>query len=186
MKNLLFLIVFLSANLSLASGQLLKTPFQESWGFGVGWGTESSYDSVTVFEVRTPSLFTFNHGLSRVNLVLSYENKEVSQTNKNTTPLHLLFELTSAPYKDLVRSYLRLGGGTVLVDDDTLFHDSNFFNVQAQLGVDLVTGVVENGMSSSFFVQAMLNSAAIRDPALDGFPNIYDGISVVGGLRAYF
>ena len=183
----LFCLCFLTAPCLFASPNLVEAPQQVNWAFGVGWGTQTDFDSVAVFEIKTPTLFTFLGGRNRISLVMSYENKNVSGAyDGEITPIHLLFELTGVPYKDIVRSYIRLGGGSVLVDDPVLFPKSNFFNVQVQLGVDLVTGRSEGGLSSSFFMQAMANSPAIRNPPLNNYPDIYDGVSIVAGIRAYF
>ena len=185
MNKLIYSMVFFLSSTAFASGNILPMPKAEPWAFGVGFGTESNYDNVTLLEIKSPTLFSFFGGTNQVALVLSYETKEISQIDKDITPIHLLIELTTVRYKDLVRSYVRLGGGSVLVDDTTVFPASNFFNLQFQIGADIATGFSEVGVGSSFFVQAMLNSPGITNPPTNGL-EVFDGTTMLVGLRMYF
>ena len=166
MKAILFVSVFLVSIFSQASVSLISEAPANPWAFGAGFGTENSYDSVSLLEIRTPILFSFARETNNVALVLSYETKELSGIDKLITPIHLLVELTTLAYKDMVRSYVRIGGGSVLIDDTAIYPASNFFNLQIQFGMDVITGLSEGGFGSSFFIQAMLNSPAIRNPPL--------------------
>ncbi len=185
MKLFLGLLILLSSLGAQASFSPIAMPKSNPWAFGVGFGTESNYDSVSLLEIKTPTLFTFFQGTNHVSLVLSYETKEISFLDRDITPIHLLIELTGPRFQDIVRSYVRLGGGSVLIDDSVIYPASNFFNVQFQLGVDVITGMSATGVGSSFFLQAMLNSPAIRNPPL-GSAEIYDGTTMLAGFRMYF
>lgn len=176
------LIITMPASASLSP---IAIPASDPWAFGVGFGTESNFDSVSLLEIKTPTLFSFLKGTNKIALVLSYETKEISGLDKDITPIHLLVELSGPAYRDFVRSYIRLGGGSVLVDDTTIYPASNFFNVQFQVGADFITSMSETGMASSFYIQAMVNSPAIRNPPL-GSPEVFDGTSMVVGFRMYF
>ncbi len=170
---------------SFASLTPMTIPKPNPWALGVGFGTESDYDSVTLLELKSPSLISILRGTNDLSLVLTIETKEITGIDKDIIPIHLLVEMSGPAYKDLVRSYVRLGGGAVLIDDTTIYPASSFFNVQFQLGLDVITGMTPSGMGSSFFVQAMVNSPAIRNPPL-GYVEIYDGTTLLVGFRMYF
>lgn len=156
---------------------------RQGWAWGLGFGTEASYSSVTSLEVKTSTLVQWM-GFDGA-LVLQVESKEVAGGSHGTLPIHLLWDFSTPIQRDLLKSYIRLGGGSVLIDEPTLFSDKSFFNFQFQLGMEWILFDGHNLGYGAFFTQAMLNTPAIRHPPL-GSPGIYNGTSLLLGLRTYF
>ncbi len=177
--------LFLSFPLSAAQSPIVTHKGSPSWAFGVGFGVESLYKTVSVIEVKTPRLFQWGH--SNVALVLSMESKNLAANmNKGISPIHMLFDFSYEPFREIVKSYFRLGGGSVLVSDETiLVGQEQFFNFQVQLGAEVITFQGHDSSHGAFFVQVMLNSAAIRQPPIGGL-DIFGGNSIVAGVRTYF
>lgn len=164
---------------------ILPNKEENSWALGVGFGTEANYRSVSAIELKAPTLFWI--GSSQVTLVLSVESKTLaSSSEQDILPIHLMVDLTQPIFRNLARTYIRLGGGTTLVNDSVLLPGQDqFFNLQAQVGGELLVAQGADNSYGALFVQAMLNAAAIRQPPLAG-ADIYSGTSLLLGLRTYF
>jgi len=154
----------------------------DGWGFGFGFGTQTGYNHVSALDIKTPRLFEM--GPFNGALVFSVESKEISGFNESTLPLHILFDLSYRPYRETIKAYFRFGAGSVLVSNPILFHQDQFFNVQGQWGVEVVTMKTQGGDYGTFFIQAVLNAPGIRNPPLNA-PDIYSGTSIIVGLRTY-
>ncbi len=179
----LILLILLISTQAFASYPTLDFENRgDGWAFGVGFGTEAAYRSISALDIKSPRLFVA--GPLNVALVFSFESKELLAADRGTTPLHLLFDFSYRPYKEIVKAYFRLGAGSVIVSDQALFPDNEFFNVQAIWGVEIITMRTDGGSYGTFFIQTALNAPAIRTPPLN-HPDIYDGISIIVGLRTY-
>jgi hypothetical protein len=184
MKILIFLMISLNSFIVFGEDSIgNQTSHRDGWALGLGFGSESDYDSVNIIEVKSPTLIGFSN--SNLAVVLSGEIKEISGSNSAVTPIHLLLDLTYVPYKDIVKSYMRVGGGAVFVDDKALFSESSFFNFQVQFGVELITVWLDTDSYSTFFAQSMINLPGIRSPQLNG-TDIFDGTAIILGIRNYF
>ena len=177
--------LLLSLPLQAAQSPVVTPQGVPSWAIGVGFGVEPLYKTVSVIELKTPRLFQW--GRKNGSLVLSVESKNLAvDSNKGILPIHLLFDFSYEAFREVVKSYFRIGGGSVLVHDETiLVGQEQFLNFQVQLGAEFITFKGYDNSHGSFFVQVMLNSAALRQPPIGGL-DIFGGNSLVAGLRTYF
>lgn len=185
MQALSVLIMIFMSTLALGNWEPASTvPVQaDGWALGIGFGTESAYKSNTSVDVKTPRLFAW--GPANVALVLNIEDKEVAMLEKSVLPVHLLFDFSYAPYKDIVKTYFRLGAGSILVDDKKIHSETSIFNVQFQLGFEVIAVRSPTGAYGVGFVQAMVNAAGIRTPPI-GTPDLFGGTTTIVGFRTYF
>ncbi|MEM7645467.1 MAG: hypothetical protein AAF203_01045 [Pseudomonadota bacterium] len=167
-------------------GEMSYNQHSEGFAIGVGLGVENDYDNATVLDIKTPTLFHW--GESRFALVLSVESKDVGGSvgdeDFSILPIHLMIDWSTPTYKDLIRTYMRLGAGTVLVDEVNLFPEDQFFNVQYILGLEIVAAGNTEGFGA-FFLQAMANVPGITNPPTNG-SEIFDGTTLSLGYRLYF
>ena len=189
MRYLVLLIFLFSQNLFADhTANHFEWKKSEGWALGVGLGVENDFDNATVLDIKTPTLFSV--GESRYALLLSIESKDVggafNEEDYSIVPIHLMIDWSTPTYKDLIRTYMRLGAGTVLVNEEALYPQDQFFNVQFQLGVEVVAAGGPNGFGV-FFMQAMANVPGIRNPPVTGGGSeIFDGTTLSLGYRLYF
>lgn len=186
MKSILVLVIALCASFSRAGYDVpmgIDPNHRDGWALGIGFGTANLYKSVSSLDIKTPRLFTW--GPTNIALVLNVEDKQIAAINTSTLPIHLLFDFSYSPYKDVVKTYFRLGAGNIMVDDKAVHASSNLFNVQFQLGFEVITIRAPNGAYGTAFAQAMVNATGVGTQNI-AMPDVFSGNSVIIGFRTYF
>ena len=126
-----------------------------SWGMGLGFGDENAYiESHSSLQVLSPILFQShpeNGTRTLYRMVLDADLYDSTLGIDSFQNLALSIEISNSFHKDIVKSYARLGTGTLFLDED--LYEGDLVTGRIAFGLVFATAPPLERMDSGIFIE---------------------------------